>query len=116
MPDQIKGMVTNDQSPPEWKDVTTTVTLAAYETRVHVSAAAADYFITLPPMAECVGRGFYVIKRTVAAGGTFGAVVRSPEFDGVGRIYTSGELTALADFLILWTDGVRWYEIKELTT
>ena len=114
--DQIKGMVTNDQSPPEWKSVTTTVSLAAYETRVHVTAAAADYNITLPPMAECVGRGFYVIKRTVAAGGGFGAVVLSKESDGGGKLYTSDELTALADFLILWTDGMRWFEIKELTT
>jgi hypothetical protein len=114
--DQIKGLVTNDQSPPEWKKVTTTVSLAAYETRVHVTAAAADYVITLPPIGECEGRGFYVIKRMLAAGGAFGPTVKSKESDAGGTLYTSGELTALADFLILWTDGMRWYEIKELTT
>jgi len=114
--DDIKGLVTNSQSPPEWKAVTTTVSLAAHETRVHVTASAADYNITLAPMAECVGRGNYVIKRMHAAAGAFGAVALSKESDGGGKLYTSGELTALGDFLILWTDGERWYEIKELTT
>jgi len=114
--DEVKGLVTNDQSAPKWIKATTTKSLAAYETRVHVTVAAADYTITLAPMAECVGRGFYVIKRVIAAAGGFGPIVVSKESDGGGPLYTSGELTALNDFLILWTDGADWFEIKELTT
>jgi hypothetical protein len=113
--DEIKGLVTNGQIAPEWKAVTVATSLAAYERLVAVNTGAAgDYIITLPPMADCVGRGFYVIK--VTTHGASDVTVESPEKDGGGKLYTSGKLTALADFLILWTDGERWYEIKELTT
>jgi len=113
--DEIKGMVTNDQPAPEWVAATVAVELAAYENRINVNTGAAgDYVVTLPPMALCVGRGLYIIYCSVHGGSDVTA--ESKESDAGGKLYTSGKLTQVADFLMLWTDGERWYEIKELTT
>lgn len=114
--DEIRGVVTNSQPARLWKNVTGAVALAPYENRVKVTAAAADYDITLPPMGEMEGRGNVLIKRMIAAAGGFGPTVKSKEIDAGGPIYTSGELSALNDFLLLWTDGERWYELAEATT
>jgi len=111
----VRAAVLGGQQPRLWKQVTVAVSLAAYENRVSVnSGALGDYIITLPPLGECEDRGFYIIYCTVHGGSD--VTVESAESDAGGKLYTSGKLTQVADFLILYTDGVRWYEIKELTT
>jgi hypothetical protein len=114
-------MFANSVQPRTWLTINEAACTAyAYQmtgsdTRVKVTTASGDALvITLPSVSEAEGRGLYVIKSVDHGAEDFTVV--SKEVDGGGVVYTSAALTASGDFLMLWTDGETWYEVRELTT
>lgn len=67
--------------------------------------------ITLPSVFAARGRTYSIISVTNATG-TISVVGKGDELVA----YTSGSLTAANDYVLLYSDGVRWYELAELTT
>lgn len=93
------------------KRVTAAATLKAHERNVLVTLpASSTYVITLPPVNECFG--IYCIFVDVDGAGT--ATVADSDEALVD--YTSAALTAQGDFVILFSNGLQWFELKELTT
>lgn len=69
--------------------------------------------VTLPNIFDARGRIYSVIASTNDTG-VISVVGDGSEFNGSG--YTSGNLTDAKDFVLLYSDGVMWHELAELTT
>lgn len=101
------------------KVVTAVKTLDLGDTDVLVvipDGTASHYVVTLPPTSAWKGQYIFVNCRHVA-GGTYsdGYVVVVGKGDEA-IAYTSGHLTAVNDFLLLYSTGTHVLEIKEQTT
>lgn len=91
--------------------VTAATTLKPHERRVLVTLpGASTYVITLPPVSDCYG--LYSITVWVDGAGT--ATVADSDEGPVD--YTSDAMTALGDGVVLFCDGLRWWQLAELTT
>lgn len=67
--------------------------------------------ITLPNVSECAGKIFSIL--VVVDGAGVGVVTG---VNAYGTAYTSANLTALGDYVLIYSDGVKFHELKELTT
>lgn len=93
------------------RHVTAAATIKAFEHIVYITLpGASTYVITLPPVNECFGIYCFVV--TVDGAGT----CTIADSDEAMIDYTSDALTQLGDHVILFTEGLQWYQLKELTT
>lgn len=91
--------------------VTAATTLKSHQRNVLITLpSSSSYVITLPPVTECFG--IYVFFVDIDGAGTASVA----DSDEALVDYTSGNLTAQGDFLILFCNGLQWFELKELTT
>lgn len=90
---------------------TATGTLAVYQTRVKVTAGAADLVLTLPNVTEARGR-IYTIELVATGGG--GVTVQDQ--DETTDPYTSTKITGADGYCVVYSDGTRWYELAHSAT
>lgn len=93
------------------RHVTAAATILPNEHVVKIDLpASSSYVITLPNITEAFGIYSFLVV-------TDGAGTVSVADGDEGIIdYTSGNLTQLGDYLVLYCDGHQWYELAELTT
>ena len=91
------------------KVVTAATTLKAHEQIVLIMTAG-TYVITLPSVVEAAGK-IYSIRSRVGS-----SSVTVADSDEGSVDYTSNALTAIDDYVLLYSDGLCWYELKETTT
>lgn len=102
-----------DIKDPEPLMVNKATTLRLDQQIVWATAIGTNYDIILPPVSQAVGR-VYIIHAINDAVGTI--TVKSRSDDNSGSPYASGALTAAGDYVILISDGRRWFELAEVTT
>lgn len=86
-------------------------TLAPYERHVNVvmTGLTADVELTLPNAAEVPGAIFTIFLQTEVA--SYDTVVTGP---GVGSAYSSGDLDAAGDHVVVISDGLRWIQLVKV--
>ena len=85
-------------------------TLEVYEQVIYCNNTAASFTITLPPIMEAAGR-LYSIKLITDSGvNTVTIADQSDSYD----FAESGDLilTAATDFILLYSDGFKWYTLS----
>lgn len=93
------------------RHVTAAATIKPYEHVVYITLpGSSTYVITLPQVTECYGIYSFVV--TVDGAGT----CTIADSDEAMIDFTSDALTQLGDYVILYCDGIQWYQLKELTT
>jgi diaminopimelate epimerase len=89
---------------------TTTATLAVYETAVLADSAAGAFTITLAPVAA--SKGLIVTITQVGTDG--GNITIQDQDDSYG--WSDMTMTALADHVCLYSDGLVWHVLHDTTT
>ena len=76
-----------------------------------VSATGADAtgIVTLPSLAEAVGKFYYIVAPTGAAGNDISLY----EKETGSELATNGDMDADGDYLILFSDGTAWRTIAD---
>lgn len=91
--------------------VTEATTLTPEQTVVHATPAGTNYDITLPPVAECIGRVFSITSIANAVG-TVSVVGAGDE----AAAYAPSALTTTNDRLLCVSDGLNWNTISTVAT
>lgn len=89
---------------------TAACTLAVYETNVKGNSAAGAFLITLPPVADAVGKHYAI--RSVDATAAITITHHADSTDWEGTI----TLDALHDRVLLYSDGECWWRLVDLFT
>ena len=76
-----------------------------------VSATGADAtgIVTLPSLAEAVGKFYYIVAPTGAAGNDISLY----EKETGSELATNGDMDADGDYLLLYSDGTAWRTIVD---
>ncbi len=93
-------------------EILAAVTLKPYQTvnRATANTATDSYTITLPPVSECAGR-LYSFIVTIANSKT---ITLAHHGDSVN--WTNLAFTATNDRALLYSDGLMWYVLIDVTT
>uniref|UniRef100_A0A6M3KMF7 Uncharacterized protein n=1 Tax=viral metagenome TaxID=1070528 RepID=A0A6M3KMF7_9ZZZZ len=88
-------------------------TLEPYETNVLADSAAGAFLITMPPVAECIGKIFAIRMVDATAAVTITDHSDSVDWNNAGGVIT---LNALHDRALLYSDGACWWTLQDLFT
>ena len=126
-PEQISAMlVSGDQRKVIWTvDVAAVITtqnrtLAAHENHLEVTLSATGATastLTMPDVGEAAGQEYFIYLKTANANTLTLSFPGSPSvFILAGTAWGNANLTADADCILLWSNGVVWFMFIDLTT
>ena len=86
------------------------VTLEVYEQVVYCNNTAASFTVTLPPIKEAAGKMYSIKLITDSGVNTVTIADQSDSYD----FAEGGDLilTAATDFVLLYSDGFKWYTLS----
>jgi len=126
-PQQISALlVSSNQRKVKWAvDVATVITnlnktLGAFENHLEVvlsATAGTDSILTLPDVEVAAGQKYFIYLTTANGNELELSFPGSPDvFILAGTAWGADNLTADEDCVLLWSDGVAWFMIIDLTT
>lgn len=89
---------------------TADVTLEVFEQVVYCNNTVASFTVTLPPIKEAAGKMYSIKLITDSGANTVTVTDQSDSYD----FAESGALilTAITDFVLLYSDGFKWYTLS----
>jgi hypothetical protein len=97
----------------EIESITSNTTLSAYQHYVYATIPGSGTLtITLPPLAECIGKGPYLIRVDSDGGGT-GLVVQDD--DEGDPAYQSSNMGDVDDYVLVQATPNCWVELSSQT-
>jgi hypothetical protein len=76
------------------------------------TVADGSVILTLPSVAECVGKFYYIIIPDVNNPGTTGDCSLYVKETGA-ELTTNGDMDADGDYILLYSDGIQWRTIVD---